>query len=238
MADLNVVGIPVVQGTPDLVTLRVEYPPQYSDDQGRAAISAYVGVWTQANGWRQLSAPAQALTLPGAAVEGAPAPRCTFTETVMQGGLPRVRSWEAVVYDNSGVNGAVGSGGSFNYALPQNGVRVLDSGTLSGAIADVPEAVANANTAAAAANAAKVQALQAVADSAQSRLLSEQALVRLLSTQDGELYRYPTNAARNAANPPNGVWGWAADHNNYRYRENGAWVSYDPAPPPPDTGEY
>ncbi|AWN22220.1 hypothetical protein DKM44_02360 [Deinococcus irradiatisoli] len=70
---------------------------------------------------------------------------------------------------------------------------------------------------------------QSLADNEESRVLLLDAV---------NVVRYTTNTARNAASPPDGTWGWAADQKNYRHREGGAWVSYDPAPPPPDTGGY
>jgi len=110
--------------------------------------------------------------------------------------------------------------------LPAQEVKSLDDAK-SGALA----ARDAADAAAAAAN--------AVANSVKDQLsATNQSLNLVLSANN--VMRYTTDAARNAANPPNGTWGWAADANNYRHRENGTWVSYDPVivPGPVDTGVY
>ena len=95
-------------------------------------------------------------------------------------------------------------------------------------------AAANAAAGSVAAATADLNAKKAQVDAA--LVSTAQSLGLVLSAAN--TVRYTTNAARNAANPPEGTWGWAADVNNYRHRESGAWVSYDPAPGPPDTGGY
>jgi len=102
-----------------------------------------------------------------------------------------------------------------------------------GVLANLTDLLAQATTLVPQMQQALADTAQATALSVQERALSAQARALLLSTQDGSLLRYPTNAARNAASPADGLWGWAADVNNYRHRESGAWVSYDPAPPAP-----
>ncbi len=154
MASLTVVGAPLVQsGAPDSATLRAEYPAQYSDGAGRAAIAVYVGSWTAGTGWRDLTNTANPFTLPGAVVPGDAVVDVTFTETITYAGVPRARTWVGKVYAN-----VTGNASQFDYTLPQTVLSVLNGSELQTALLSVPGAVTAANAGAAAASAAATSA--------------------------------------------------------------------------------